>query len=148
MPVYGPYNTFIGTGVVGGRVPTFLAMGQTAGGIVNNLLEGRPVSGLPAIMPTQLSVDWRQIERWGIDKSAVPADALVQFRAPSFWDQYRSAALITLGIVLLPVRPSGLASVRTPGAQEGRDRRQQAPLRARTRLEARRRRRADGGDRA
>ena len=101
VPVYGPYNTFIGTGVVGGRVPTFLAMGQTAGRIVNNLLEGRTVSGLPAIMPTQLSVDWRQIERWGIDKSAVSADALVQFRAPSFWDQYRSAALAALAMVLL-----------------------------------------------
>jgi hypothetical protein len=24
VPVYGPYNTFIGTGVVGGRVRTFL----------------------------------------------------------------------------------------------------------------------------
>ena len=100
VPVYAPYNTFIGTGVVGGRVPTFFAMGQAAGGIVNTLVKGETVSGLPAIMPTQLSVDWRQVERWGIDQTAVPADTLVQFRAPSFWEQYRTAALVTLGILL------------------------------------------------
>ena len=100
VPVYGPYNTFVGTGVVGGRVPTFLAMGQAAGGIVQALLNGRPVPNLPTTMPTRLSVDWRQIERWGIDQKAVPADALVQFRAPSFWDEYRTPALITLGILL------------------------------------------------
>jgi signal transduction histidine kinase len=101
VPVYGPYNTFIGTGVVGGRVPTFFAMGETAGGIVRNLLEGTPISGLPAVMPTQLIVDWRQIERWGIDKAAVPADTLVQYRSPSFWDQYGNAVFITLAIVLV-----------------------------------------------
>jgi signal transduction histidine kinase len=101
VPVYGPYNTFIGTGVVGVHAATFLAMGQAAGGIVDSLLERKPVSGLPASMPTRLSVDWRQIERWGIDQKAVPADALVQFRAPGFWDQYRTPALITLCIVLL-----------------------------------------------
>ena len=31
VPVYGRYNTFIGTGVVGGRVPIFEAMGAMAG---------------------------------------------------------------------------------------------------------------------
>jgi signal transduction histidine kinase len=103
VPVYGPYNTFVGVGVVGGKVPTFLSMGKTAGSIVNHILAGRPVEELklPQVMPTQLSVDWRQIERWGIDPKAVPADALVQFRAPGFWDQYRTPALIMLGIVLL-----------------------------------------------
>src|SRR5262245_66256156 len=57
-PVYGPYNTFIGTGVVGGRVPIFEAMGETAGRIVNHLLEGHPVAalGLPTVMPTSLKI--------------------------------------------------------------------------------------------
>jgi hypothetical protein len=78
VPVYGPYNTFIGTGVVGGRVPIFEQMGEIAGKIVNQLLEGRAVSALdlPAVMPTTLSVDWRQIKRWGIKESDVPGDAL------------------------------------------------------------------------
>ena len=103
VPVYGPYNTFIGSGVVGGRAPTLLAMGQTAGGIVNQLLaepHAAP-SNLPEVMPTTLSVDWREVERWGIDEQDIPADAVIQFKAPSFWDQYLVPALTALGVILL-----------------------------------------------
>src|SRR5689334_8310324 len=39
-PVYGPLDGFIGTGVVGGRMPSFEAMGKEAGAIVNRLLAG------------------------------------------------------------------------------------------------------------
>jgi signal transduction histidine kinase len=103
VPVYGPYSTFIGTGVVGGRVPTFLSMGQAAGNIVNQLLDGRTAGELelPAVMPTMLSVDWRQIQRWGISEDAIPPDSIVQFKVPGFWDQYKVPALITLVVVLL-----------------------------------------------
>lgn len=103
VPVYGPYNTFIGTGVVGGRVPTFEAMGEMAGRIVNQLLTGGAVSALnlPGIMPTALSLDWRQIKRWGIPESDIPADALIQFKTPSLWDQHRYKVLGVLALILL-----------------------------------------------
>jgi signal transduction histidine kinase len=102
-PIYGPYNTFLGTGVVGGKVPTFYAMGQTAGRIVNQILDGKPVVDLhlPAVMPTTLMVDWRQIKRWGIDEAAVPPGTVVEFKAPGFWDQYRTQAIIALAVVAL-----------------------------------------------
>jgi signal transduction histidine kinase len=103
VPVYGPYNTFIGTGVVGGRVPTFEAMGEMAGRIVNQLLTGGAVSALnlPGIMPTALSLDWRQIKRWGIGESDIPADALIHFKTPSLWDQHRYEVLGVLALILL-----------------------------------------------
>jgi signal transduction histidine kinase len=103
VPVYGPYNTFIGSGVVGGRVPTFLSMGQMAGGIVNQLLAdpNAALPKLPDVMPTTLSVDWREVERWGIDPKEVPNDTVVQFRTPSFWDLYRVPALTALAVILL-----------------------------------------------
>ena len=102
-PIYGPYDTFVGTGVVAGKVPTFLAMGRTAGEIVNRILDGKPVAGLhlPPVMPTTLMVDWRQIKRWGIDQAAVPRDAIVEFKMPGFWDQYRTPAIIALAVVAL-----------------------------------------------
>jgi signal transduction histidine kinase len=103
VPVYGPYNTFIGTGVVGGRVPTFEAMGEMAGRIVNQLLAGGAVSALdlPGTMPTAFSVDWRQIKRWAIRESDIPAGTLIQFKTPSLWDQYRYEVLGTLALILL-----------------------------------------------
>ena len=48
-PVYGPYSTFMGTGVVGGYMPSRLEMGRQAARAVNGLLDGvRPATlGLP-----------------------------------------------------------------------------------------------------
>ena len=37
-PVYGPYDTFIGTGIVGGRMPTYESAGNQAGELVVALL--------------------------------------------------------------------------------------------------------------
>jgi signal transduction histidine kinase len=102
-PVYGPYNTFIGVGIVGGAMPSFEAMGREAGSIVNRLLAGAAPASLrlPQLMPTTLNVDWRQVRRWGIDEDAMPPDAIVHFRTPSFWETYRMEALTGIAIVLL-----------------------------------------------
>ena len=37
-PVYGPFDTFIGTGIVGGRMPSFEEMGRQAGDTVRQSL--------------------------------------------------------------------------------------------------------------
>jgi signal transduction histidine kinase len=102
-PVYGPFDTFIGLGVVGGRTPVFEDMGAQAGRIVNDLFAGvKPAAlKLPATAPTALRVDWRQVRRWGIDEKMVPEDAIVQFRTPTLWQTYRNEALLVLAIIVL-----------------------------------------------
>jgi len=102
-PVYGPFDTFIGTGVVGGRMPSFEDMGRQGGQIVGRLLDGGlPASQrLPEITPTKLQVDWRQINRWGIDKNLIPANTVFHYREPTFWEAYRNAAIITAAVILL-----------------------------------------------
>jgi signal transduction histidine kinase len=102
-PVYSPFNTFMGTGVVGGRMPSFADMGRQAGHIVNRLLDGTAPAALrlPAIMPTALHVDWRQVRRWGIDENAIPDDAIVQFKVPTFLEEHRNGAILTAIAFLL-----------------------------------------------
>ncbi len=102
-PVYGPFNTFIGTGVVGGRFATFYDMGRMGGLIANKILDGQSLAAidLPKAMPTVFSVDWRQIKRWGIAESSIPPDTNVQFKTPGFWDQYRIPALLTIVVLIL-----------------------------------------------
>jgi len=102
-PVYAPFNTFIGAGIVGGYMPSFAQMGRQAGQTVNALLDGAaPGSlGLPEIMPTTLNVDWRQVRRWDIDEQAIPGDAVVHFRAPTFWeDHWKEATLAATAFLL------------------------------------------------
>ena len=101
-PVYSALDGFIGIGVVGGRMPSFEAMGREAGQIVNALFAGpgRAPLRLPEIVPATLQVDWRQVQRWRIDENLIPADAVVHFREPTFWEAYRKAAILTIAIIL------------------------------------------------
>jgi signal transduction histidine kinase len=94
-PIYGPFSTFIGTGIVGGRMPTYESMGRQAGAIVTALIAGSAPSrlALPKVMATDLHLDWRQVKRWGIDESKIPKDAIVHFRDPSLWDAYRKETI-------------------------------------------------------
>ena len=102
-PVYGPFDTFLGTGIVGGYMTSYANMGRQAGHVVNRLLDGAAPAALhlPAIMPTTLHIDWRQLRRWGIDEHAIPGDAVVQFRAPTFLEEHRYGVIITAAVFLL-----------------------------------------------
>ena len=102
-PVYGPYNTFIGTGVVGGRMPTYVEMGRQAATAVNGLLDGVPPAKLrlPASIPAQVQIDWRQARKWGIAANEIPDDAIVHFREPTFWEQHREKTILIVTVILL-----------------------------------------------
>jgi signal transduction histidine kinase len=102
-PVYAPFSTFVGTGIVGGRTTGFDAIGSRGAEIALALLDGAaPASlALPEVMPTALHVDWRQLRRWGIDPQALPDDAVVQFRTPGLWESHGRWMLAAGGVVLL-----------------------------------------------
>lgn len=101
-PIYGPFSSMIGTGAVGGRIPSFESMGKQAGQIVARLLGGAAPATLtlPQVMPNQLTIDWRQAHRWGIDDAQIPADAIVRFKQPTFWESYRALAIAIAVVVL------------------------------------------------
>jgi signal transduction histidine kinase len=102
-PLYGPLDTFIGIGAVGGRMPSFDDMGRQVGQILNALFAGTAPSSLrlPSSTPAPVRVDWRQVRRWGIDESLVPPDAIVSFREPTFWEMYRKIVIGALLVILL-----------------------------------------------
>lgn len=101
-PVYGPFDTFIGTGIVGGRMPSFEQLGELAGDAAKAILAGAAPSSLqlPAAAPLTLHIDWRQAQRWGIDEQMIPAGTVIHFRQPTFWEMYRTGALIALAAFL------------------------------------------------
>lgn len=101
-PVYGPFSTFIGSGVVGGRVPTYSEMGRQAAKSVNSLLDGVPPAALklPEGVPTELQIDWRQAEKWGIAADAIPLGAVVHFREPTFWERYQRQVIVAAIVFL------------------------------------------------
>jgi C4-dicarboxylate-specific signal transduction histidine kinase len=101
--VYGPYSTFIGTGIVGGRMPSYVEMGRQAGEIVAALLDGAAPATLmlPESVPARVQIDWRQARRWNVRAEDIPRDAIVHFREPTFWEAYRGRAMLAIGVFLL-----------------------------------------------
>jgi signal transduction histidine kinase len=109
-PVYGPYDTFLGTGVVGGAMSPYEDQSKTAAAIVVRLLNGTAPSAIPASsMPNIPIVDWRQLRRWNLDESRLPPDSRVRFREPGLWERYAwqiAAAIAAIAIQALVI--SGL----------------------------------------
>ena len=89
-PVYGPYDTYIGNGVVGGFVETFESHGAAVADLVSQIVAGRdPASLPPQANPEQaFRVDARAMERWGLKRSDLPSGSVVLFGEPTLWEQH------------------------------------------------------------
>jgi PAS domain S-box-containing protein len=107
-PVYAPYDTYIGNGVVGGFVETFESHGAAVADLVSEISDGKdPTTLPPRANPAQtFRVDSRALDRWHLNRSALPSGTVALFHEPSLWTQYRllistTAAVVALQSVLL-----------------------------------------------
>ncbi|MFL6796588.1 MAG: ABC transporter substrate binding protein [Xanthobacteraceae bacterium] len=102
-PIIVQADTNIGTGAVGGIVASFTLMGQQAAQLTLRILAGESPVNIPVVSSNAMKpvFDWRQLERWGIHESQLPAGSEIRFRDPSSWQQYRTAVLIACAVVLL-----------------------------------------------
>lgn len=89
-PVYGPYSTYLDTGVVGGFFETFESHGAAAADLILAIEAGAdPVSLPPKVNPTQaFQVDARAMARWGLKQSDLPPGTTVLFKQPSLWEEH------------------------------------------------------------
>ncbi len=101
-PVYGVLETYLGQGIVGGSFPSFEAHGKLAGEIARRMLSGdKPESIGVKTSPLFAGIDWRELRRWGISESRVPAGSVIRFRSPTIWDEYRAYIIVTLALIVI-----------------------------------------------
>jgi signal transduction histidine kinase len=109
-PVYGPFDTFIGTGIVGGYIVPFGDQATQAGAIVARLLTGTPPTAIARSSFVNVPVvDWRALRRWNMDENLLPAETLVRFREPSVWE--RHGREISIGIAVLVLQTALIAAL-------------------------------------
>ena len=81
VPIYGPSETQIGAGAVGGRVTSYRAQGIKAAELGLRALRGRPAGPADIVeAETVLMFDWRQLERWGLSEHRLPAGSKLLYR--------------------------------------------------------------------
>ncbi|HKP36499.1 MAG TPA: ABC transporter substrate binding protein [Pyrinomonadaceae bacterium] len=101
MPIYGLGTTNLGQGIVGGYLTGAQNNGKRVAEICTSILNGTPVRDIPvAAAPSLAMFDARELKRWGIDESRLPAGSIVSFRQFTFWDQYKWYIVLVLAALL------------------------------------------------
>ena len=102
-PLYAPYDTYIGNGIVGGFVETFELVGVRAADMALQILAGKdPATIAPQTNPGQTyRVDHRAMARWGLQETKLPPDTVVLFKEPTIWTEHRGAVVAAILIVAL-----------------------------------------------
>lgn len=99
-PVYGNFESFVGYGIVGGTMETWDDTGRQAAEVVLRILRGTPIKDATAgiSLPVRTIVDWRQVERFGLQRADFPPGTEFRFRPPSLWDAYRTQVLVAMAV--------------------------------------------------
>jgi signal transduction histidine kinase len=96
-PVFGIADTYLGHGIVGGFVVSLEEQGKIMGRDALEILGGKPPQDIPIVHGPDLYLfDWRELHRWNLDESRLPAGSTVLFRQPTLWEKYRRTLLIGL----------------------------------------------------
>lgn len=91
VPVYGHVDSYVGRGIVGGRVFRWETAGTNAAKLGLRILAGEKPEAI-GVQKTSANTpmfDWRQLQRWGIREESLPPGSVLRHREPSFWDLYR-----------------------------------------------------------
>jgi signal transduction histidine kinase len=91
-PTYSWADAAVDSGIVGGSRRNQLAESKAIAALALRVLRGERADDIPVSSPnTDVDqVDWRQLHRWGLDESRLPAGSRVLFREVGVWDQYRA----------------------------------------------------------
>ncbi len=100
-PVYSVYSTFLGTGIVGGKVNLFEDIGADMARLVGRILDGEPPKERLFSSKSIPLLDWHQLKRWNIDRASLPADVRIELYDPTVWEKYRLQILVGLMIIAL-----------------------------------------------
>ena len=99
VPIFGLSSRDLGHGIVGGHLVDLDRHGADLGRQAVRMLAGeRPA---PITTPARAAVDWRELQRHGIDASMVPASVGVEFREPTRWERQKGTILLSSFIVAI-----------------------------------------------
>ncbi len=101
-PTYSWADSAVDSGIVCGSRRDQLAQTRAIAALATRVLRGERPDDIPvSSLDTDVDqVDWRQLRRWGINESRVPAGVRVLSRVPSVWNQYRSYIVGAVMLIL------------------------------------------------
>jgi PAS domain S-box-containing protein len=102
-PTYSPFEWICVNhdGCIGGVYGDDNMQAREAGIIAARVLLGENPDDIPVLKLPELEtkLDWRQLRRWHVPESSIPAGSLVLFREPSPWEQGRRYFLAGIAVI-------------------------------------------------
>jgi PAS domain S-box-containing protein len=100
VPIYAVWEFYLGHGILGGKLTSGETEGRMAGAMAVRILRGEKASDIPLEQsPTQYMFDHRQMERFGISESQLPAGSVLTNRPPSLYEEHRRLVWAALVII-------------------------------------------------
>jgi signal transduction histidine kinase len=101
VPVYGTNEFYLGSGVVGGVVRGTRETAVRMAEMAREILSGRLAQDIPIESARLVPIiDWRQVQRWGIDPARLPARSDIRFRTPTAWEAYRGYIIAIVVVIV------------------------------------------------
>jgi signal transduction histidine kinase len=115
VPFYSHSDSYLGRGIVGGRVFSFETAGIRAAQLGLRIFAGESPEqiGIQPGSENDYVFDWRQLQRWGISESDLPSGSIVRFKEYTVWDRYQwQIAGVVLIVVMQSLLIAGLIAQR------------------------------------
>ena len=104
-PTYSPFEWIClnHDGCIGGVYGDSDLEARETGNIAARVLSGENPDNIPVLKLPELEtkLDWRQLHRWHIPESALPAGSEVLYREPSLWEQGRKYFLAGIAVIAI-----------------------------------------------
>lgn len=90
-PLFGTQGTQLGHGIVGGRLMPVDELSRVAADAAVRILDGAPPRSIPptVLKPSVPMFDWRELQRWGVRTSRLPAGSVIRFQQPGVWERFK-----------------------------------------------------------
>ena len=102
IPIYGVWDFYLGSGIVGGMVTNGFSQGELAAKIGARILGGEQKDRIPVEMnsPNRYMFDYRYLKQFGIDPAKLPGNSVIINQPNMLMEKYgRSIAVILTVLV-------------------------------------------------
>ena len=102
-PMFASHTPLLGRGIVGGRLMSIEDLSSTTADMATRILNAAPLGsiGVPPPPSFQPLFDWRELQRWGIAESLLPAGSVVLYRRPTLWQEHKLTVLGSIGALII-----------------------------------------------
>jgi signal transduction histidine kinase/ABC-type uncharacterized transport system substrate-binding protein len=99
VPVFSFWDSYLGHGIVGGKLVSGFAQGKKAAEIALKIISGEPPDSIPVIKQSsnEYMFDYNVLKRFSINQNQLPKGSLIANKPVTFYSQYKKLIWLAAG---------------------------------------------------